>query len=193
MQYLIGVDIGTTNVKAIALADDGTLLAVAGRHTRTLSPFFGAAEQNAGTLFRQVVQVIREIQSACPASMHPAGLVFSGAMHSLLALDEQGKPLNHAWLWSDLRAAEYSDALRRTEAGREIYRRTGTPLHPMSPLVKILWMRDRQPDIFERARQFLGIKDFVLQNLLREKVCDASVASATGLLNTRTGKWDDQA
>lgn len=193
MQYLIGVDIGTTNVKAVALADNGALLAAAGRPTETLMPKPGYAEQNAELIFIQVVQVIREVQAACPASSTPAGLVFSGAMHSLLALDAQGNPLTNAWLWSDLRAAVHSDLLRNTETGREIYRRTGTPIHPMSPLVKIQWLREQQPGIFANTRKFLGIKDFILKKFLTENVCDASVASATGLLNTRTGHWDELA
>jgi len=191
--YLIGVDIGTTNVKAVALADDGTLLATAGRPTRTLSPFPGAAEQNPVILFKQVVQVVREVQDTCPTDDQPAGLVFSGAMHSLVAMNKQGNLLTNAWLWSDLRADGFSEALRDTETGREIYRRTGTPIHPMSPLVKMQWLRSHAPEIFRTAHKYLGIKDFILQKILLENICDASVASATGLLNTRSGQWDDLA
>ena len=193
MPYLIGVDIGTTNVKAVALAIDGTLLATAGRPTRTLSPFPGTAEQNPVVLFKQVVQVVREVQNACPMDGKPAGLVFSGAMHSLLAMDERGNLLTNAWLWSDLRAAGFSEALRDTETGREIYRRTGTPIHPMSPLIKMQWLRSHAPEIFRAAHKYMGIKDFILHKLLLEDICDASVASATGLLNTRSGQWDELA
>lgn len=193
MEYLIGVDIGTTNVKAVALADDGKLLATAGRPTKTLSPSPGYAEQDAELIFIQVVQVIREVQAACPASYTPMGLVFSGAMHSLMALDEQGNPLTNAWLWSDLRAATFSDALRNSESGREIYRRTGTPIHPMAPLIKIQWLHAHRPEIFTSVYKWLGIKDFILKKILSENICDASIASATGLLNTRTGQWDELA
>lgn len=190
MNYLIGVDIGTTNVKAIALDDKGKLLAAAGRPTRTFSPFPGAAEQQPAALLNLVILVVRQVNEACPKSAKIAGLVFSGAMHSLLAVDKIGAPLTNAWLWSDLRSVEFSDALRDTETGRSIYRNTGTPIHPMSPLLKLMWMRLHRPGIFENAGTFLGIKDFILQQLLSEYVCDASVASASGLLNTRSGQWD---
>lgn len=190
MRYLIGVDIGTTNIKAVALDDDGQLLALATRPVQTLLPFPGAAEQQPAALLKLVVRVIREVRGACPDTAQIAGLVFSGAMHSLLAVDRKGSPLTNAWLWSDLRAVEFSEALRGIETGRTIYQNTGTPVHAMSPLLKLMWMRENQPGVFEQAYKFLGIKDFILRQLLGEYVCDASVASASGLLNTRSGQWD---
>jgi gluconokinase len=193
MEYLIGVDIGTTNVKAVALADDGRLLARAGRATRTLSPFPGAAEQSPQAVFRQTVDVIRAITAACSGFGAPAGLTFSGAMHSLIAVDERGRCLTNAWLWSDGRASAFYRPLRESETGQEIYRRTGTPIHPMSPFVKLLCLRASYPEVFEKARLFQGIKDFILQGLLAEKICDASLASTTGLLNTVSGQWDEVA
>jgi gluconokinase len=193
MQYLIGVDIGTTNVKAVALADDGRILARVSRTTRTLTPFPGAAEQSPQLVFRLTVEVIRAAADACSALGNPAGLAFSGAMHSLIAVDASGRCLTKAWLWSDGRAGGSYRSLRESEAGRDIYRRTGTPVHPMSPFVKLIYLRDAHPDVFKRARLFLGLKDFVLKKLLGETISDASLASTTGLLNLETGQWDDAA
>lgn len=190
MRYIIGVDIGTTNIKAVALDDEGQLLAQAARSARQAPGLPGRSEQEPEVLFRQVVQVVRAVCQACPPGLAVAGLVFSGAMHSLLAVDRNGAPLTNAWLWSDLRAGEFSDALRASADGQEIYRRTGVPVHPMSPLLKLMWMRRHQTSVFEKAHCFLGIKDFILQKILGEYVCDASVASASGLLNTRSAQWD---
>ncbi len=74
-----------------------------------------------------------------------------------------------------------------------IYRRTGTPIHPMSPLVKLLWLRHEQASVWSRARRFVGIKEFVLRRLCGEYVVDHSIASATGLLNLEALDWDDGA
>ncbi len=193
MDYLIGVDIGTTNVKAAALAGDGRLLARAGRTTRTLAPFPGAAEQSPQAVFRRTAEAIREVATAGSVFGAPAGLAFSGAMHSLIALDGRGKCLTNAWLWSDGRASSFYRSLRETETGKDIYRRTGTPIHPMSPFVKLLFLRAAQPEVFAAAELFQGLKDFVLQKLLGEKISDASLASTTGLLNTASGRWDEAA
>jgi gluconokinase len=193
MNHLIGVDIGTTNVKAFALGDDGRILARAVRPTRTLAPFPGAAEQSPRRVFRQTVEVIREAGAGCRAFGPPAGLAFSGAMHSLIALDARGRCLTNAWLWSDGRAGVSYRSLRQSEIGKDIYRRTGTPIHPMSPFVKLLFLREALTGVFQRARLYLGIKDFVLRELLGEAVGDASLASTTGLLNLVSGRWDELA
>ncbi len=193
MEYLIGVDIGTTNVKAVAIAGDGRLLARASRATRTLAPFSGAAEQSPPAVFRRTVEVIRGVAAACPALGAPAGLAFSGAMHSLIALDARGRCLTNAWLWSDGRASGLYRSLRKSEIGKEIYRRTGTPVHPMSPLMKLIFLRTADPEVFKKARLYLGIKDFILNKLLGEKIGDASLASTTGLLNTVSGGWEETA
>jgi gluconokinase len=193
MEYLIGVDVGTTNVKAIAVASDGSLAAQAERRTRTLTPGPGAAEQFPPAVFRRVVEVVREVVVARAHFAKPAGLGFSGAMHSLIAQDGRGRCLTNAWLWSDRRAADFYRSLRASKAGREIYRRTGTPIHPMSPLVKLLGLKASYPEVFSKARLYLGLKDYVLQRLLGEKICDASLASTTGLLNTVSGEWDRMA
>lgn len=193
MRHIIGVDIGTTNIKAVALDDEGRLLAQAARSAQYVPGLPGRLEQEPEVLFQQVVRVVRAVCQACPPGSTVAGLVFSGAMHSLLAVDRNGTPLTNAWLWSDLRAAELAEALRDSADGREIYRRTGVPVHPMSPLLKLMWMRRHRAAVFEQAYYFLGIKDFILQKILGEYVSDASVASASGLLNTRSGQWDTTA
>ena len=193
MQCVLGIDLGTTNIKAVALADDGRVLAQSGEPTETIAPFPGAAEQNPDVIFHQVVRIIRQVCAEVQPENKIAGIVFSGAMHSLIAVDAKGLTLTNAWLWSDLRAAELAIALRKSVSGPEIYRRTGTPIHPMSPLLKIQWLRDKLPEAFGRTHLFLGIKDFVLQKLLGFAVCDASMASATGLLHTVSGQWDQQA
>ena len=193
MQYLIGIDIGTTNVKAVAIAEDNRVLATASRPTQFLSPFPGAAEQSPLDLLRQVATVVRTVQRSAATQGQAAGLIFSGAMHSLILMDADNEPLSNAWLWSDLRAAGTGKAFRQTAAGTAVYQRTGTPLHAMSPLVKIMWLRQHQPDLMARTWRFMGIKDFILQKIVQENITDASIASATGLLNTRSGQWDELA
>src|SRR5690606_25483597 len=70
------------------------------------------------------------------------------------------------------------------------YARTGTPIHPMSPLVKLLWFREEAPDVWNRARQFVGIKEYVLLRLFGEAVTEYSMASGTGLFNLYTLDYD---
>ncbi|MGD6887828.1 FGGY family carbohydrate kinase, partial [Staphylococcus shinii] len=72
----------------------------------------------------------------------------------------------------------------------EIYRRTGTPIHPMSPLAKLVWLRNEHPETFEKASKFISIKEYVFHKLFGEYVVDHSIASATGMLNLGKLDWD---
>ncbi|MFN4256827.1 MAG: gluconokinase [Saprospiraceae bacterium] len=191
MDFLIGLDIGTTHIKAIALDDDGQLLAHAGRENQSSSPLPGQMEQDPEAIFQNVCAVLREAyeKSQTNGKSRLRGVSFSSAMHSLLATDEAGQPLTQAWLWSDLRATVLAERLRRDPHWQGFYHETGTPLHPMSPAVKLAWLSENDPALLRRARKFLGIKEFLFQKIFGKAICDRSVASATGLMHTRTGQW----
>ena len=94
--------------------------------------------------------------------------------------------------WADMRAAEQAERLRREHP--ELHGRTGTPLHPMAPLTKLVWFaRERARDLRRRARAGAGIKELVLARLTGAWAVDHSIASGTGLLDLRTLDWDPEA
>jgi gluconokinase len=196
--YLLGLDLGSTNIKALAITREGRVVAQADRPTRTLLPQPGWVEQDPRRILSATVSVLREAyREAQLAGGTLQGVVCSGAMHSVLAIDYKGSPLTNAWLWSDTRSAHLADAVRGTDWGLKIYRQTGVPIHAMSPLFKIQWLKQHCPEVASVAFKYLGIKEFVLGNLLglapEAWVSDVSVASATGLLNTQTQQWDAEA
>ncbi len=194
---LIGLDIGTTNIKAVAFDDAGQIVASADRANTTLAPQPGWSEQEPEAVFQNVLAVLSEVTRPMAQSHRMGGklhgIVFSSAMHGLAAVDKVGKPLTNFLLWSDLRADAIAQSLRQTELGKEIYRRTGVPIHAMSPLVKLIWLRQNRPDVFQKAHKFLGIKEFVWHRLTGKFQSDLSVASATGLLNIWENNWDEAA
>ena len=190
---LISLDIGTTNVKAVAFSDRGVVRGTAERRNHLLMPQSGFTEQDPAAILENMWAVLTEVQTEAGTREPLRGLVFSAAMHGLLAVDNQGKPLTNIWLWSDLRAAAVAEPLRRSAEGMAIYRRTGVPIHPMSPLLKIIWLRQQEPKLFAQVHKFLGIKEFLLFHLLDKYISDLPVASATGLLNIRKNDWDEQA
>ena len=77
-----------------------------------------------------------------------AGLSLSSALHSLVALDERERPLTALLTWADTRAREQPKQLKRDHP--ELHGRTGTPLHPMAPLAKLVWFREREPETSRR-------------------------------------------
>jgi gluconokinase len=148
--------------------------------------------QDPGVVVEAVVRATRAaLARAREASLEIGGLSFSAALHSLVALDEHDRPITPLVTWADQRAAPQAERLRAERP--HLHGRTGTPLHPMSPLVKLVWFREEDPVTFARARRWCGIKELVVARLTGEWVTDHSVASATGLLNLQRLDWDPEA
>jgi len=154
MSFIIGIDIGTTNTKAVAFTDGGEVLANAGFSYQAFTGPDGTHELDPQQLFEAVLSVLKDVRGRTADRKGLAGVSFSCAMHSLIAVDQGGQPLTRAITWADQRSKSFADALKGSDTGRRIYRQTGTPIHPSSPLCKLLWLKDRQPDIFARAAKF---------------------------------------
>ena len=110
-------------------------------------------------------------------------------MHSLIAVDKNGVPISNMITWADVRSADVAERILASVDGEDIYRKTGTPIHPMSPLCKIIWIRENDKDLFSRTYKFISIKELVWFKLFNEFEIDISIASATGLLDIETNQW----
>ena len=188
---VVGLDLGTTTAKAVAYDEQSRVWADAAREYPLHTPRPGYAEQDPGTVCDAGLDVLATaVAQARSAGAAIRGVALSAAMHSLLALDDDGAPLTPALTYADSRAAAVATRLRGDPAGIEIFRRTGTPLHPMSPLTKLLWFRTHDRDTFDRAASWVSLKELLLRRLCGETVVDASVASASGLFNLRERGWD---
>jgi gluconokinase len=187
----LGVDLGTTNAKAVAYTTDGTAVATADRRV-ALTAEQGRAEQDPDAVLAAAADAVAEVSAVLGRSGH--GVVaagFSGALHSLLALDGGGRPLTPALTWADGRAA--AQAAQLADDAGELAWRTGTPVHPMAPLAKLRWFAQERPDVAARARRWLSLKEYVLLQLTGEALVDHSVASATGLFDLENRAWDGDA
>ncbi|WP_262315810.1 gluconokinase [Lacticaseibacillus parakribbianus] len=188
MSVIIGVDIGTTSTKVVAFAPDGTVQAQAGGGYPLERPVPGAAEQDPRLILAAVraglAQVVAQV-----GGQNVAAISFSAAMHSLMLLDAAGQPLTAMMTWADNRAAAVAAALAKAATTAARLRQTGVPIHPMSPLAKLIWLNQTRPGLVQQAAQVVGIKAFVLQALCGRLVVDRSLANATGLYDPATGDW----
>jgi gluconokinase len=191
-KFVIGVDIGTTSTKSVLFKTDGTIVSTFGVEYPLYSPNPETAEQNPHEIFQAVIKTIKEVIS----KVDPADLLcvsFSSAMHSVIAVDRDGTPLSNCMTWADNRSAKWAEKIAKEMNGHEIYLRTGTPIHPMSPLSKITWIRNEQTDLFMKTFKFISIKEYVFHKLFKRFVIDYSIASATGLFNLESLDWDKEA
>lgn len=190
--YFIGVDVGTTSTKAIAFSPNGQVRAQGSRLYPLTIPQPGWAEQNPEEILAAVVAAVAEVmQQIEPDSV--AALGFSTAMHSVIAMDHEDKALTAAIIWADNRSVAQVERLKQDGTGHSLYLQTGTPIHPMSPLPKLLWLRETLPDLFQNAARFVSIKEYIFHRWFNQYIVDYSIASATGLFNLNHLQWDNDA
>ncbi|SFD89356.1 gluconate kinase, FGGY family [Lentibacillus persicus] len=193
-RYYLGVDIGTTSTKAVLYQKSGEVIADHTINYPLHTPNTLVAEQDPQEIFNAVLMTVRESMRKSNISPEQLQFIsFSSAMHSLIALDNEGELLTNSITWADTRAADHARKIKEEHNGHEIYLRTGTPLHPMSPLAKLVWMKEEKPDMFNKAAKFISIKEYVFLKLFGKYVVDYSIASATGLFNLTTLDWDEEA
>ncbi|GAA4785225.1 FGGY family carbohydrate kinase [Actinomycetospora chlora] len=189
---VLGVDVGTTATKAVAFDARGDQHGSGEAPHHLDEPEPGAAVQDPEALYEAVGDAVRDaVADVDPARV--AAVSFSSAMHGLLALDAGGDPIGPLITWADSRASDVARELRARDGALALHRRTGTPVHPMSPMVKLAWLRRARPSLHAAAHTWGGIKELVLARAAAARVADTSCGSGTGLLDVATGTWDPEA
>jgi gluconokinase len=188
-QYVIGLDIGTGSAKAVAITGEGKVIADAQIFYPTQAPQPGYSEQDPEVIWNAFVKCINKIIE----TLHnpPVSISLSSAMHSLMAIDHNGMAITKLITWADTRSEKIAGRTRQSSIAENIYKETGTPIHSMAPLCKIIWLKENEPHIFQAAFKFVSIKEFIWYKLFDVWEVDQSIASATGLFNIETFDWND--
>lgn len=201
MSFVLTIDIGTTSAKVLIVSEQGKVVATAQEFYPTSFPQPGFAVQDPKVVMDGILKIVGEAvarfkfshKNLVTASPLVDAIGISSAMHSLMAVDKNGSPITPLILWSDMRSAEQARVLKESEQGKEIYNATGTPIHPMSPLCKLMWMREHDPATISKAFKFISIKEYLLFVLCGEFAVDYSVASSTGMFDVHELKWSSKA
>ncbi|GGG92737.1 gluconokinase [Staphylococcus pragensis] len=194
MKYMIGVDIGTTSTKSVLYDENGQFIMKHNIGYPLHTPNVDVSEENPDELFDAVLMTVKYVVREAGVKKEDIKLIsFSAQMHSLVALDAQHSRLTESITWADNRASKYAERITQEHNGHEIYQRTGTPIHPMSPLSKIFWMKHEQPEIYNQTAMFADIKTYIFYQLFEQYVIDYSMASATGMFNLEQLDWDEEA
>ena len=187
-QLFCGIDIGTSSTKVLIIDSNDHVAALSSRSYPLKQPQPGYAEQDPDRIFEAILEAMEEAVGQVDPSQIEA-IAFSCAMHSVLLLDQNMRPFTPLITWADARSEPEAVKLRRQPEGRDIFQKTGTPIHPMAPLPKLIWMRKHQPDWLARARKIVSIKSYVIFKLFDVLVEDHSIASATGLFDIFNLFW----
>ena len=190
MRYLLGVDIGTSGTKSVLFDEIGTVVAHATVEYPMYQPKAGWAEQDPEDWWRAASESISAViaKSGIDAA-EIAGVGLSGQMHSLVCLDGDGKVLRKAILWCDQRTA--AEAAELTEiVGRErLVEITANPAMTGFTAAKLLWVRNHEPEIYEKTRKILLPKDYIRLRLTGEYATEVSDASGMQLLDVAKRTW----
>jgi xylulokinase len=181
---LIGLDVGTTGVKAIALSDRGEVVARAEEHYPLLTPKPGWAEQDPADWWRASQAALARL---------PAGPVgFSGQMHGLVVLDGGGGVIRPAILWNDVRTGAECAEIEQLVGLDRLIELTGNRALPGFTAPKLLWLRRHEPDAYARIRRVLLPKDYVRLQLTGEHAIDVADASGTLLFDVANRRWSEE-
>lgn len=190
-KFKIGIDIGTTSTKAILYDEHFEVVDAASKEYLTIREKMGMAEQNPDLILAAVQSVIKRlIEQTYPQSKKITTLSFSSAMHSLMIVSTEGEPLTPLYTWADNQSSFQLEKAKAVQDLDWVYKKTGTPIHPMSPFSKLLWLQADSPELLVGGNRIIGIKEYITYFLTGELKVDYSIASATGLFNLQSLDWD---
>ncbi len=188
---LIGIDIGTSGVKAVLIDESGRVIASAYAEYPLALPQPGWAEQYPEDWVQAAVHTIRELLAKAPGMAGEVrGLALSGQMHGLVCLDKEGGVLRPAILWCDTRTSPQCHQVEEALGGTAgVVRQTFNAALEGFTLPKLLWVKQHQPDVFQRIHTILLPKDYVRFRLTGERGMDLSDAAGTLLLDVGRQEW----
>jgi len=179
----IGIDIGTTNIKAVLFDDNYQEIENISTPIQTM--YNGDfAEQDIQEIVDVVFSSIERLNNK-----DVSHISFSSAMHSIILSSSDLCPFTKNVIWLDNRSKDLINNFKEQADWLSFYHKTGTPIHTMSPFAKLLWYKENTSFINKDVRVF-GIKEYIIYKLTGEFVEDYSIASATGLMNIHALKWD---
>lgn len=190
MKYVLGIDIGTGSVKAVAVSFDSEAIVDAQNHYPTYSPQAGYSEQDPDLIWEAFTSCLQEMVNRMQAV--PVAICLSSAMHSLIPVNKLGRKLANMITWADCRSDSIATRLKQSAGGQQIYEWSGMPLHAMSPLCKIIWLREKIPKVFKQTHKFISIKEYIWFKLFGDFVIDYSMAGATGMLDISSLTWKSE-
>ena len=189
--YVVGVDVGTTAVKAVVVDSEGAVVGAAEEHYALSSPRDGWVEQEPDDWWRLLARCTRAATADLDASA-VRGLALSTQGDTSFPVDERSRPLRPAITWLDTRAREEVAELERALPAEEWYRITGSRLGAYAAALRGPWLRKHEPDVWARTRRIAMVADWLNERLCGRAALDVPNASRTVLLDIVSRRWSPE-
>lgn len=193
MELLLGIDLGTSGTKTVLFDSDGRRLASHTVEYPLYQPKNGWAEQDPEDWWRAVQETVRTVLAKSGAKPEDIrGIGIAGQMHGLVMLDSQGQVLRKAILWCDGRTQAQCDEITQTVGREKLLAITANPALTGFTAGKILWVREHEPELYEKCRHILLPKDYIRYKLTGEFATEVSDASGMNLLDVPQRQWSGE-
>lgn len=190
MNYIIGVDIGTSATKTVLFEENGRVVCSASEEYPLYQPQNGWAEQQPEDWKNAVLHTLKQVVSESEANPSDIkGIGLSGQMHGLVMLDESGEVLRPSIIWCDQRTAKECEEITERVGAKRLIEITANPALTGFTASKILWVRNHEPEIYEKCRHILLPKDYIRYILTGEFATEVSDASGMQLLDIPNRCW----
>ena len=191
MDYLLGLDVGTSGVKALLISIEGKIISSKTVSYPLVTPHSGWAEQSPYDWWEATVKVIKETVSNNPThSNQIKGISLSGQMHSSVFLDEKMEVIRPAILWSDTRTSEQCKEIYALAGGlAKLIHYVSNPALEGFTAPKILWLKENEPENYKKVKYILLPKDYIRYRLTGELFTEVSDAAGTLLFDVIKKKW----
>ena len=193
MDYLLGIDIGTSGTKGVLMDREGKIYARAGREYSIDIPQPGWAEQNPKMWWEATIQVIREIikeSKVNPKQVRGIGL--SGQMHGTVFLDKNLQPFRPAIIWADQRSSSQCEFIYQKIGKERLAELTGNPIATGFMGSTLLWMKENQPEEFNQIYKVILAKDYIRYKLTGNLGAEVTDASSSLLLDIKRRCWSEE-
>lgn len=192
MSYVLGVDLGTSAVKVLLVDEKGEVKNTVSREYPLYHEKSGWSEQDPEDWVKATIEAVRDIAGSVESASDIKGMSFSGQMHGLVLLDKENAPLRRAILWNDTRTTAQCREIEEKLGLEKLHKITKNPALEGFTLPKILWVKENEPELFEKAETFVLPKDYVRYALTGQIHMDYSDAAGTLLLDVAKQEWSEE-
>lgn len=192
--YLLGLDLGTTNVKAIIMSENGTVIACATRTNQLIFPETNMVEQDAIAWWTNVVEILQEItkQAGTEIVKRIRGICVSSQTVTLLPVDKNGMPLRNALIWMDSRSTSELNYIVDSIGIDHLISIIGAQPDVAFLPNKILWFRRNEPELFAKTYQILQVSSFINYKLTGKMTMDIDQAVRCQCLDLKSLQWSKE-
>lgn len=191
VKYLIGIDVGTTSIKAVLINSLGKFLITAGEEYKLDSGRENYCELDPEVYWKITCKVIHEI--IVKSEINPelvSGIAFSSQGETLIVVDSEGKPLRKAIVWLDNRSVNEAKQIEEKFGSHLVMEKTGqSEIIPTWPATRILWIRENEPQLFKKIHKYLLVEDYLIFKLTGQYYSEFSLVSSTLYFDITTKKW----